>query len=282
MDKNNKDLISWKFYALLTGAAAGMIGGIYYLYTLFSDNMDADISEDQKEKLEELVKLSETLNESESAPEKKQTVSNFAIKIFRQINELSEEIFLKENPNWMENRRNLIKDKKISEYNSYCENILSEKMRIESQSAEMILAKLGMSQIELQGMMEKIPQTEFMAIQQEMIQKSQASTLKKSPESFKDAELIKAFKEFIRLKNELDVESRQMAQFMNDNSEEARMHFFVKMEVNKYKIDDSLFNLFELEFSSLMMLINSRQLFTNPEISEDYQKMMQEFNQAAY
>ena len=52
--------------------------------------------------------------------------------------------------------------------------------------------------------------------------------------------------------------------------------------LNKYMIDDYLFNLYELDFSTLMMLINSRQLFSNPEISADYQKLMAEFNQAAY
>ena len=45
---------------------------------------------------------------------------------------------------------------------------------------------------------------------------------------------------------------------------------------------DYLNNSFEIDFSSLMMLINSRQIYTNPEISSDYQRLMQEFNQAAY
>ena len=136
-----------------------------------------------------------------------------------------------------------------------------------------------MSQIELQSMMEKIPQNEFMQLQQQMMQKQQLSSSTKAPESFGDAEIVKAFKEFLKLKTDMDNESKNMQQFMNDQSEEARMQFFLKLEINKYMIDDYLFNLYELDFSTLMMLINSRGLFSNPEISADYQKLMMEFNQ---
>lgn len=277
---DNKDQVSWKFYALLAGATAGVIGGMYFIYSLFNDNMDSELSEDQKEKLEELVKISETINESESPKEKKESESAFAMKVFKQINELSEEMFTKDHPNWILDRRALLKDNKKAEYNSYCENILSEKMRIESQAAEMILNKLGMSQVELQGMLEKIPQHEFMAFQQQIMEKQQLKSKNKSPENFTNEEIIKAFKEFLKLKTEMDNESRNMSQFMGDHSEEARMQFFLKLEINKYLIDDYLSNLYEMDFSTLIMLINSRQLFTNPEIAEDYQKLMQEFNQA--
>jgi hypothetical protein len=283
-NKDIKDIVSWKFYALLAGASVGLLGGLYTLYSLFSDNMDAELSDEQKEKLEDLVKISETINESssETPTQKKESESSFAIRVFKQINELSEEMFLKENPDWISKRRTLLKDNKKVDYNSFCENILSEKMRIESQSAEMILNKLGMNQVELQTMMEKIPQAEFMQLQQQMMQKQQQSTSTKSPESFEDNDVIKAFKKFLLLKTDMDNESKNMQSFMNDQSEEAKMQFFLKLEINKYQIDDYLFNLYELDFSTLMMLINSRGLFSNPEISQDYQKLMAEFNQAQY
>lgn len=280
---DNKDLVSWKFYALLTGATVGVIGGMYFIYSLFNDSMDAEISDEQKEKLDELVKLSENMNEAgESPEEKKESDSAFAIRIFKQINEVSEELFKNQYPEWIQKRRTLLKEKKNTEYNSFCENILSEKMRFESQAAEMTLGRIGMNQMQLQGMMEKIPQQEFMQLQQEMMARQQASSTNRRPELFTDDEVIQAFKEFLRLKTDMDNESKQMTQFMNDQSEEARMQFFLKLEINKYMIDDHLSNLYEVDFSTLMMLINSRQLFSRPEIAADYQKLMQEFNQAAY
>ena len=121
MSDNNKDLVSWKFYALLTGSSIGLVGGMYFLYSLFTNNIDCEMSDEQKEKLAELVKLSETMNESESSEspiEKKESESSFAIRIFKQINELSEEMFLKEYPNWIAERRTLLKDNKKPEYNS--------------------------------------------------------------------------------------------------------------------------------------------------------------------
>jgi hypothetical protein len=36
----------------------------------------------------------------------------------------------------------------------------------------------------------------------------------------------------------LDEETKNLAQFMNDTSEEARMNFFLKLEIHKYMIDD--------------------------------------------
>jgi hypothetical protein len=121
-----------------------------------------------------------------------------------------------------------------------------------------------------------------MQLQQQMMQKQQQSSSTKSPESFEDNDVIKAFKKFLLLKTDMDNESKNMQSFMNDQSEEAKMQFFLKLEINKYQIDDYLFNLYELDFSTLMMLINSRGLFSNPEISQDYQKLMAEFNQAQY
>ena len=278
-ENNSKEIVSWKFYALLSGATIGVVGGMYFLYSLFTNSYDIEMSQDQKEKLEELVQISQNINESESQTDKKESESAFAIKIFRQINELSEEMFLKDNPNWILERRTLLKDNKKPEYNSFCENILSEKMRVESQAAEMILQKLGMSQFELQSMMEKIPQKDFMELQQQMAQKQQQNSTGKSAEKFTDEEIIKAFKEFLKLKVDMDNESKNMSQFMNDQSEEARMQFFLKLEINKYMIDDYLTNLHDVDFSMLMMLVNSRQLFNNPQISADYHKLMQEFNQ---
>ena len=278
---DNKEKISWKFYTLLSGAAIGLIGGMYFLYSLFSNDSDIEMSNDQKEKLDELIQLSQTINESESPNQKKNSESAFAIKIFKQINELSEEMFSKEHTNWILKRRELLRENKKIEYNSFCENILGEKMRIESIAADMILNRLGMSQIELQGMMENIPQKDFMELQQQMMQKQQLQNNgNKNPDSISNEKIIEAFKEFLKIKAELDNESKNMQQFMNDYSEEAKMQFFLRLEINKYIIDDNLYNSFEIDFSQLMMIINSRQLFTNSEISSEYQKLIQEFNQA--
>ena len=106
--------------------------------------MDVEISQNHKENIEELVQMSQNMNESEfeSTIAKKKFVSAFVIKIFKQINKLSEEMFLEENPNWIAERRTLLKDNKKLEYNSYCQNVLANKIRIESQAADMILQKL--------------------------------------------------------------------------------------------------------------------------------------------
>jgi hypothetical protein len=276
MEKNDK--ISWKFYAMLGGASVVLVGGLYYLYNLFSNNIDYDISQDQKEKLEELSQIYQTINESDTTTEKKESESSFAIKVFKQINELSEEMFNKEFSDWIIKRKQLLKENKKAEYNLYCESILGEKMRIESIAADVILQKLNLTQYDLQSMMEKIPQKEFMELQQQMIQKQQNAD-KRNPDLYSNEVIIKAFKEFLNLKNALDNESKNIAQFMNDPSEEMKINFFVKLEINKFMIDDHLTNLFDLDFSMLLMLINSRQLYENPEIARDYSKLMQEFNQ---
>ena len=144
-----KKQADWKFYALLSGTAMSLLGGMYFLYSLFSSEKEIEISQEQKVKLEELVILSEQIKDSEGDG-KKEPESTFAIKIFKQINELSEEMFLSENPNWIKERKAILKENKKAEYNSYCEKILAEKMRVESQASEMILQKLGMAPFWLQ------------------------------------------------------------------------------------------------------------------------------------
>lgn len=282
MSDNNENL-SWKFYALLSTASIGLITGMYFLYSVITENMDleSEISEDQKEKLEELVKLGENMEDNNKSPKEKQNSENtFTIKIYKQIHALSEDTFKKENPEWLEKRRQLLKDNKKQEYNNYCENILAEKMRLENLSAEIVLNKLGINQIEFQQMMEKIPQNEMMLLQQQMLQ-SQRYSLDNN-RSYSNEEIIKAFKEFLKIKNQMDSEFKNMGQIMNENSEEARMQYFMKLEINKFMIDDCLLNYCELDFAKMLEIINSRSLFNNPEITEDYRKIMQEFSQGGY
>ena len=136
-----------------------------------------------------------------------------------------------------------------------------------------------MSQFELQGMMENLTQKESMEMQQQMVQKQQEYSANKTLGKFTNEEIIKAFKEFVKLKAEMDEECKNMN--LNDHSEEARMQFYSKLEINKYMIEDYLSNLYDLDFSQLMMLINSRYLFDNPGISADFQILMQEFKNQA-
>jgi len=284
MDK--KDNLSWKFYALLGSASLGIIGGLYYLYNLFSNNYEMEISEEQKKKIDELNNIFQNLNEnaeSSSSSVKAPSEKDFTIKVFKQINELSEEMFKKEHPNWIVDRRRILEKNpgsNNSEYTSYCENILAEKMRIESMAADVILQKLGMSQYDLQMMMEKIPQQDFMMLQEEMMKKQALSGDQVDTSKISNENIIKAFKSFLVKKNQLDQETKMLAQFMNDTSEEARMNFFLKLEIHKYMIDDFLFNGYGLDFNTLLQLLTERKLTTHSEIERDYNNLLNELRQS--
>jgi len=289
MDK--KENLSWKFYCLLGTASIGLVGGLYYLYNLFSNNFEEELSENQKNKLEELSKDLQNLHEGK-IPEA-QTITGtthsvknpqkeFTLKVFRQINELSEEMFNKEHPNWISQRRMILEKnngKNNAEYTSFCENILAEKMRIESMAAEILLGKLGMSQYDLQMMMERIPQQDFMELQQEMLKKQSESVDKIDTAKITNETVIKAFKSFIVKKAELDEETKMFAQFMNDTSEEARMNFFLKLEIHKYQIDDYLYNSYGIDFNVLLNMINTRELTKHREIEADYNNLLRELSQ---
>jgi hypothetical protein len=280
--------VSWKFYALLGTATVGFVGGLYYLHNLFSNNYEMEISEEQKTKIEELTNLYQNISEnseSSSTSQKASSEKEFTIKIFKQINELSEEMFKKENPNWILQRRQILEKSSgspssNSEYTSFCENILAEKMRIESTAAELVLQKLGMNQFDLQAMMEKIPQQDFMALQEEMMKKQALSGDSVDLNKISNDSIIKAFKSFLVKKKELDEETKNLAQFMNDTSEEARMNFFLKLEIHKYMIDDYLFNNYGFDFNMLMQLLTDRKLTTHKEIERDYNNLIYELRQS--
>jgi hypothetical protein len=283
-----KEGVSWKFYALLGTATVGFVGGLYYLHNLFSNNYEMEISEEQKTKIEELTNLYQNISEnseSSSTSQKASSEKEFTIKIFKQINELSEEMFKKENPNWILQRRQILEKSSgspssNSEYTSFCENILAEKMRIESTAAELVLQKLGMNQFDLQAMMEKIPQQDFMALQEEMMKKQALSGDSVDLNKISNDSIIKAFKSFLVKKKELDEETKNLAQFMNDTSEEARMNFFLKLEIHKYMIDDYLFNNYGFDFNMLMQLLTDRKLTTHKEIERDYNNLIYELRQS--
>jgi len=283
MDKSNN--LSWKFYALLGTASIGFVGGLYYLYNLFLNNYDEDISEEQKKNLEDLTSIYQNLQEdSQPTPSQKAaSEKNFTIRVFKQINELSEELFKKDHPNWITERRRILEKSNgsnNSEYTSFCENILAEKMRVESMAADLILQKLGMNQTDLQMMMEKIPQQDFMALQEEMMKKQALSSENFDTSKISNENVIKAFKSFHTKKQELDQETRNMAQFMNDTSEEARMNFFLRLEIHKYMIDDFLFNLYGLDFNTLLRLVTERGLTTHKEIEREYNNLLMELRQS--
>ena len=277
-----KEGVSWKFYALLGTATVGFVGGLYYLHNLFSNNYEMEISEEQKSKIEELTNLYQNISEnseSSSTSQKASSEKEFTIKIFKQINELSEEMFKKENPNWILQRRQILEKSSgspisNSDYTSFCENILAEKMRIESTAAEIILQKLGMNQFDLQAMMEKIPQQDFMSLQEEMMKNQALSADSVDLNKISNDSIIKAFKSFLVKKKELDEETKNLAQFMNDTSEEARMNFFLKLEIHKYMIDDYLFNNYGFDFNMLMQLLTDRKLTTHKEIERDYNNLL--------
>ena len=196
--------------------------------------------------------------------------------IFNQINDLNEEMFSKEHNNWISKRRGLLKENKNNEYYSFCEYILEEKIRIESIAVDIILNRFGINQYEIQEMMEDIPQKDLIELQEQLTQKQKLQNNGNiNPNSISNEKIIEAFKEYLKIKAELDNESKNMQQQFMTYSEEGNMKFVLRQEINKYFIDDILFNSFEIDFSQLMMIVNSRQLFTNPEISEEYQKIIQ-------
>lgn len=280
-----KEQLSWKFYALLGSASVGVIGGLYYLYNLFSNTQEMEISDDQKTKIDELSTMFQNLNEKtrENPIDNQPSEKDFSIRVFKQINELSEDMFKKEHPNWITERRQILEKNNGNsnvEYNSFCENILAEKMRVESMAADMILNKLGMSQMDLQMLMEKIPQQDFMVLQEEMMKKQALSGENIDTGKISNETVIKAFKSFLVKKSELDQETRQLAQFMNDTSEEARMNFFLKLEIQKYMIDDYLFNNYKLDFNTLLQMITERRLANHPEIEKDYNNLLYELRQS--
>jgi len=153
-------------------------------------------------------------------------------------------------------------------------------MRIESTAAELILQKMGISQFDLQGMMEKIPQQDFMTLQENMIKKQGLSTDSVDVAKVSKDDIIRAFKSFMDKKKQLDEETKNFAQFMNDTSEEARMNFFLKLEIHKYMIDDFLLNTHGFDFNMLLQLLTDRKLTTDKEIKSDYDNLIYELRQS--
>ncbi len=282
----SKKNVSWKFYAILGTASLSIIGGLYYLYNLFSYNYENDLNEEQKNKLEKLsVQYNNLYENSDNSSNKDKIPSErqFIFDLFLFINELTEDLFRKQNPNWIVDRRIILdkgqRNNDKSEYTSFCENILLEKKNFESIAVQTVMQKLGISHDDFQVMMDKFPQEDCIKLQDEIMKKQNINLSSANIKKISNETIIKAFKSFLFKKNELDQETKMLVQLLSDNSDEAKINFYMKIEVHKFMIDDYLFNLYGFDFHMLLNLLNQRKLTVHSEIERDYNNLINELNQ---
>jgi len=282
----SKKNVSWKFYAILGTASLSIIGGLYYLYNLFSYNYENDLNEEQKNKLEKLsVQYNNLYENSDNSSNKDKIPSErqFIFDLFLFINELTEDLFRKQNPNWIVDRRIILdkgqRNNDKSEYTSFCENILLEKKNFESIAVQTVMQKLGISHDDFQVMMDKFPQEDCIKLQDEIMKKQNINLSSANIKKISNETIIKAFKSFLFKKNELDQETKMLVQLLSDNSDEAKINFYMKIEVHKFMIDDYLFNLYGFDFHMLLNLHNQRKLTVHSEIERDYNNLINELNQ---
>lgn len=293
---NDNQKPTWKFYAILSGLTIGTISLAYFIYNLFTKN-DIEMNSDQKNRLDQIILLTQTYNEDQQTEKDKKELeakeAEIAIKIYKLINEICEEIMTNDHQNWIIERRNLLKENKHKEYKEFCEKMIRIKLSNESQISEFLLQKLNLSQDELHMMQQKITEKDYGDIQKDLKQHQLSKNsednrilLEKKIESYTENEIITAFKEFLKLKNELDKENSGMSELIvgdtgeksEEQKEEQKIQFYIKLETYKFIIDDKLLILFEMDFNRLMLLIKFRNLKNHWEIASDYNKLLNEFS----
>ena len=175
--------LSLNFYGLLGSAIIGLLGGFYYIYKNYKykkikshDSEQLKKHSQSKSSTNAFKQINEVPGEflkikNDSEESMEQSSSEFVISLYKKFYEVTDELFKKQYPDWIAKRRVLQKNNKIDDYFVLCENMLSEKLRIESIVMEETLQKFGLSQTDYQNLMEKIPISTICELQKDMVLK---------------------------------------------------------------------------------------------------------------
>lgn len=244
--ENTQSGRSYLFYALIGGAAVGILGGLYYLYTLMTK--EEEFSEEQQVEVEEIRQQIQENNGELS--------TDIAIKILAQINKRVEEIMKVTKPELDEKRRLVMNNYK--EYNKQCGEFFSLKEAAYNKATNQILNNFNMKISDLKEIMDQI--TPHEVEKKIFIYHKPYFTDNIIP----DRETVK--EAFIFFGNKFIDEMSNFNTECLKTEEKNQDVIIFKMLVIKLKIDDCLYLKFKMNENQIRYLIFEYSLLEDKEV----------------
>ena len=245
---HNKDTFLSKIgmYIFIGGATVSIIGGIYYLYSLFSKQ--EELTEEQLIEIEEIRQRIEENNG--------EICTDLAIRILAQINKRVEEIIRTSKPDIDNKRREALG--KESVYNSTCAEYFTIKENSYNKATNEILSYFNMQISDLKEIMEQITPNE---VEKKMFHYNKPT--------FYDSHIpdkSKVKEAFIFFGNLFVDEMLAFNSQISKLKEISHDLTLFKMLVVKMKVDDILYEKFKLTENQIRYLIFEYSLLEDKEV----------------
>lgn len=247
MEKKNK---SYLFWGGITIATIGLASAGYYLYNLlFAD--DYEISEVQKEKIEELKHQVEELNGELNM--------ETAIRILAETNKIAEEMHKKNKPDLDEQRRNVVNQPE--EYERICQEMFESKEIAYNDAMKKVLNNIE-NRVTFEDVHNLLSKVSPIELEKQAYKYEQPEFDGPYPEDEKIKEAYKFYgKEF---QNEIHEFQRIMSTNQFDPGQDS--FIFFRLLVHKTKVDDLLYLKYKLTEQQIRYLLHERNLLADPEI----------------
>ena len=235
MDNNEKyGNFSKTFYFLLGTGIVGLLGGFYYLWTLF--NEDIELNEEQEKQVE---KITQEVKDGELTVE-------MAIKIMSIANKVCEDTIKKNKPDLDQRRRDAFNNEE--EYDKICYEYLENKEYAYQSATQLVLGKFNITMENLQKALTGIPPFE---LEKKLYQCDKPdyddSVLKDDISKIKEA--------FVYYGNRFIQEMKIFYQTMshvNSNEQEYKM---IRLMISKLRVEDDLYSKYKVNEIQLKFLL---------------------------
>ena len=243
------------FNALATVGVAGVIGGLYYLFNLFSEE---DLSEKEIIEIEE---MKETIQKEDG-----KLTQDLAIKILFLTNHHAEEEMKKQYPHLDKKRREAMNNEE--EYKAVCMECLEKKEQLYMHANTRILSEFNTTMEEIQKMLMGIDQNDM---EKKFFQFEKPKFIKEKPGKTESKEAFiyygnKLVEEMQGLANQ----ARSMQYMQSPEAQQAMMFNFL---TSKMKVEDMLYIKYSLSEQQIRFLLIDHDLHSDYQIQQMHSRI---------
>jgi hypothetical protein len=249
MDKAKSNGYSIGYYSLGLLGITSIIGGLYYLYQAFNEEVVSEQTNNEIEQMKQDVEL----KGGELTPD-------VAIKIMALTNKQAEEYIKKTKPDIDERRRAALNDK--SRYDQICQEYFELKEQAYVAASNAILTKFGNFTMEdVQTIMARISPYD---LERKSFEYDKPTFDNPLPEKQKVKDVFKVYG------NEISTKMRDLYQQMSRYQNDPNMQQFLMISILilKIRIDDEMYLKYQLSETQVRYLLYHYDLMDDPDIKQ--------------
>ena len=233
------------FYALAGISLAGILGGVYYLFTLFKGELE--LSEEVEQQIEQIA---EKVHTGELSVEN-------AVKIIAMTNKVAEDLMKKSKPDIDTRRREALNND--LEYEKVCYEYLECKEYAYQTASSTILNKFNISMEDLQRVLSRVSPYEL----EQRLYESDKPTFEENNKNISSSATKKAFMYY---GNKFMGEMGEFHKLMSTVEPSQQEYIMFRLMILKMKIDDDLWFKFEVSEQQMRYKLYEHKLYDDPEV----------------